>query len=97
MKQRQKLLGISAVMIPVLALCVFLLLAPKQAQASGDCPDGTVYAPCYNNGCQSGTGTCWSNGGGGIFVFCSDSDGYANGSGTCSDGCVTCTYGEYGG
>lgn len=90
----------AALVIPILALVVFLAVAPPSAQASaqtGSCPGNAVYSPCANGGCGSGGGSCYPNGSSGYpYVFCRLSNGGvggAGGPGTCNNGCVTCTYG----
>lgn len=98
MALKQKVMGLAALLIPLLALAVFLGMAPPRAQASPNgCPYGEIYAPCYPTGagwCQSGGGTCFGNGyGGGIYTFCKSESGGFAGPGTCEDGCVTCKYG----
>jgi hypothetical protein len=96
MDMKQKLSLVIASALPVLALSAYLLVAPAKARATS-CPTGEVASPCGigGTGCQSGSGTCYSNGTNGIYVFCRTENGPPNtGPGTCHDGCVTCEYGE---
>lgn len=89
----------AALVIPILALVVFFTVALPRAQArpeGGSCGGSEVYAPCPNNGCNNGMGSCVPNDGAGFFIFCRDFDGgQPPGPGRCADNCVTCTYGEY--
>lgn len=95
---KQKLSLVTASVLPMLAVSAYLLFAPANARATS-CPSGEEYAGCSHGpgqeeGCQSGSGTCYYSGTNGIYVFCKTENGPPNtGPGTCNDGCVTCEYG----
>lgn len=89
MNTKQRISLLTALALPALALSAFLALTPKQAKALS-CPGGTFKAgPCNpSGGCQSGTGTCYSPGSNGIYVFCPNHPG----PGICEgNGVVCCT------
>lgn len=83
LKQRISLLAAS--ILPVLALSAYFLMAPVKTSAQS-CPGGQFKAgPCKaGGGCESGTGTCYSIGAHGIFIFC------PGGPGICETGSIVC-------
>jgi hypothetical protein len=92
MNLKQKLSITAAVVLPSIALCVYLLLAPPNARAFG-CPPGQVFDPCqfYPNapfGCDEGIGAQCEPIGRNFVAFgpCgADASAYC-----ASNGCVIC-------
>jgi len=98
MNLKQKVSVLSATVLPVLALGVYILVTPVKASATDMCTGDEVYAP----GGPGGTGCADGHSGGvsvgqhDLFVFCSDGNGFGNGPGVCaSEGCVACDYGPF--
>lgn len=100
MNLKQKLSILAATVLPIVALCAYLVLGPAKASASS-CGSGQQYAPCgqpdHSTWCANGAGSCFAPGTKEPYTFCRESPGaqcHAGGPGTCNSGnCVTCTYG----
>ena len=92
MKLKQKLSLLSAMLLPILALAAYLLLVPALANATS-CPGGMFKSSCGpgGTGCNTGTGQCVPNNGGGTFIYCPNGHGGFPGPGTCHNGVTCCT------
>lgn len=104
MNLKQKLSGLVAMVLPMLALGFYLCLAPATASA-GSCSGTLVDVQSCNLGGNGGygcvtNGECTPVGDPGSYVLCKSHGGGGNGPGTCESASKTgsatlcCTYGE---